>query len=288
MDAARDTNFVYYLMSNASLSVYPNNKPQHFRTLLPTPLVLDGEWEVGLSTMIYVHNWNHLKSKSYLTVKLPVTIVSDNSRVMETIRVDFTAQQFDSLEHLLKVLNETVNTAIDAYLTQHQRTKKALQRQGTYTNNHMEFAFSASHSKKILLKDYGYGTDFTITLPAKTDPARELWRLLGFEDSADELKEKSESKHAASLSTHFPSLYVYSPIIEYVGVGDTHAPLLALVPVRGGLGDIVYERFDRPIYLRLRQKYIQELEISIKDDTGDDVQFGAAKTIVILHFRRRA
>lgn len=287
MDPARDTNFVYYLMSNASLNVFPDNKPQHFKTLLPSPLFLEGEWEVGLSTIIYAHNWNQFKSASSLTVTLPVVSSVDSARSAEEIKIQFDQKQFENLEQLVRLLNESINFGINAHLNNIKTVKKPISLARIHDFAHIEFALSPAPGKKITLKNYGYGNALKVVLPAKIEPARDMWRILGFEDSITQLAEGDEAKNPASLNLHFPALYVYSPIIEYVGVGDTQAPLLAVVPIRGKLGDIIYERYDRPIYLRVRQKYIPEMEISIKDDTGDDVQFGAAKNIVILHFKRK-
>lgn len=288
MDQSRESSFVYYLLSNASMNVYPQNKPQQFRTLLPTPLKLEGDWEVGLSTIIYPHNWNQLKFDSYISVSIPFkNIASQTEQIkVDTLKINFTYRQFTDIEELVRILNERVNTAINIELTKSPNKKSVLTQPHIY--DHIEFALTTTHPRKLSLKNYGYNGELKITLPEKQGNEREMWRLLGIDDSISDLFEDSVGNHQASISLHFPSLYVYSPMIEYVGVGDTHAPLFAIVPIRGKIGEIVYERFEKPIYVGLNHNYIAEIEISIKDDTGEDVQFSAGKTILILHFRRRA
>ncbi|GFW07930.1 uncharacterized protein TNCV_3920631 [Trichonephila clavipes] len=46
------------------------NKISHFKTQLPSPVCLNGEWEVGLSEIIYPHSWlNVNKSNNYFLYK---------------------------------------------------------------------------------------------------------------------------------------------------------------------------------------------------------------------------
>lgn len=289
MEDYKGSSFVYYLMSNASMNVYPDNKPQNFRTLLPRPLILDGEWEVGISTVIYPHNWNQLKSDSYVEVHFPLKYKSVENIENYKLKVDFTYRQFTSIDEAVNLLNETINNAIEKHIAKDEGVFEKTRRNGQFTYKHLELSLSKTLPRKIHLLNYGYAPGLLkILLPSKVEKERELWRLFGFEDSITMLVEGTEAKHPASLHLHFPSLYVYSPIIEYVGVGDTHAPLFAIVPIRGNLGEVIYERFEKPIYVRLTQKFISEIAISIKDDTGEDIQFGAGKTILILHFRRRS
>lgn len=280
-----ETNFVYYLMSNASMGLFKDNKPQHFRTQLPSPLNLDGEWEVGLSAIIYPHNWNNIKSESKFSLEYGVN--SPGRSAVVKIDITITNKQFKDLDDCVRVLNEVINEQIhdNLFAAGSNATPYHMASKGTY--NYLELAITKNSPKRLFLKKYG-STATKIILPAATSKERELWRLLGFDETATSLVEGGIAKNPASITLHFPSLYIYSPIIEYVGVGDTRAPLFAIVPIKGEMGDMIYERFDRPIYCHLTQKYIPEIEINIKDDTGDDVEFGAGKTILILHFRKRS
>ena len=45
--------FPYFLLSNASMDVFPNNTPSNFQTVLHNPIQLDGEWEVGVQKISY-------------------------------------------------------------------------------------------------------------------------------------------------------------------------------------------------------------------------------------------
>lgn len=269
------------------MQVYPDNKPQKFRTLLPTPLNLEGEWEVGLSTMIYPHNWYNIKSESTFKINVPLKRTDSSTYLMTPVYVTFKGRQFADIDALLKELNEQMNSSIETKVLTMQNINTAVNNK-VYMYKYIELAKSASLPQKVSMLKYRDIASLKINLPDVNDPSRALWRVLGFDDSDIDIDDQTSAKYPASLTLHSPALYVYTPMIEYVGVGDTHAPLFAVVPIRGNMGDIVYERFEKPIYMRLNQKYIAEIEIGIKEDTGADVEFVAGKTILILHFRRRS
>ncbi|GIY69569.1 uncharacterized protein CDAR_82081 [Caerostris darwini] len=50
-------SFYLTLPSDSSLHYFPNNKISSFVTQLPSPITLDGKWEVGLAEIIYPHTW---------------------------------------------------------------------------------------------------------------------------------------------------------------------------------------------------------------------------------------
>ena len=60
---AKNDGFYLILHSDGSMATFPNNTVAHFKTLLPQTIDLtDGEWEVGLSEMMYgtsVKNISH-------------------------------------------------------------------------------------------------------------------------------------------------------------------------------------------------------------------------------------
>lgn len=55
-------SFYVTLASDSSLQFFPANKISHFITQLPAPINLNGEWEVGLSEIIYPHSWYNVNA----------------------------------------------------------------------------------------------------------------------------------------------------------------------------------------------------------------------------------
>ena len=55
-----DRPFDITLSSNACLDIFPQNRPGFYKTRLERPITLNGAWEVGISDIVYRHNWNTL------------------------------------------------------------------------------------------------------------------------------------------------------------------------------------------------------------------------------------
>lgn len=53
-------SFYVTLPSDSSMQYFPENKISHFTTQLPTPFNLNGQYEVGLSEIIYPHSWQNI------------------------------------------------------------------------------------------------------------------------------------------------------------------------------------------------------------------------------------
>ena len=85
-------------------------------------------------------------------------------------------------------------------------------------------------------------------------------------------------------NTH--ALFVYSNLIQSQIVGDTLTPLLDVVAVQGGPGDLVCSRFDKPHNKPVLRKQFSDIHISLRDDQGKPFLFEKGKVIVTLHLRR--
>ena len=83
-----------------------------------------------------------------------------------------------------------------------------------------------------------------------------------------------------------PSLYIYCDIIEDNIVGDVRAKLLSTVPVIGEQSDTINIAFAKLYYHPVRPGYISDVELVICDDAGEKIQFGPAKTVIVLHLRK--
>ena len=57
-------SFYVTLPSNSSMDTHPKNTLSHFFVTLPTPLVFEGDWEVGLVEFTYPHRWYNILDTS--------------------------------------------------------------------------------------------------------------------------------------------------------------------------------------------------------------------------------
>ena len=91
-----------------------------------------------------------------------------------------------------------------------------------------------------------------------------------------------------SLTRRIQYLYIYSNISSYVRVGNTEAPLLAIIPFEGDNSCTTYvdKNFVTPMYVKVSQDSISQIDISIYDGAGALVPFtDKSLTTVRLHYR---
>ena len=82
-------------------------------------------------------------------------------------------------------------------------------------------------------------------------------------------------------------LFVYTDIIENHIVADSKVPLIRTVNVSGNYGEAVMLNFENPHYIPFKQKFIDRIQTSIKDNTGKKIRFTCGRVILKLHFRQR-
>lgn len=85
------------------------------------------------------------------------------------------------------------------------------------------------------------------------------------------------------------SLYVYCSIIKPVLVGNCEAPLIRRVeiPNNKNFGDTIEINYPQPQYYPLVSYEFDNIEIDIKDDTDNSLDFAFGRTAVTLHFRKK-
>ena len=120
------------------------------------------------------------------------------------------------------------------------------------------------------------------------------WKTLQNVKSSEEIDKIElifkEKKHKAyrcvelNATTH--SLFVYSDIVQHNYVGDGFAQLLRIVevPNNSKLGDTIVLTYDQPHYIPLQTNFIDTIQLDIKDDTDQLIQFETGKVIIKLKF----
>ena len=92
-----------------------------------------------------------------------------------------------------------------------------------------------------------------------------------------------------SLKRCIQYLYIYSNITEYVRIGNTKSPLLAIIPFTNENScRLLNEKiFKTPMYIPVSQNRISQIDIGIYDGAGKPVPFvKGAVTTLRLHFRQ--
>ena len=68
-------------------------------------------------------------------------------------------------------------------------------------------------------------------------------------------------------------IYVYCDIVEMQVVGDTSVQLLKSIPAKGKFGDVIAKTFTNIQYVPVKTKSFEDVEVLLKNDTGDPVPF---------------
>ena len=116
----------------------------------------------------------------------------------------------------------------------------------------------------------------------------DLRDILGFDKNSYDGKGTYSSSDSLSLTRRIQYLYVYSDVCDMVRVGDTKAPLLAVIPFNAKECRLLSEkRFPLPMYVPVKKTYISDISIGIYDDAGKIVPFHRdGITTLRFHFRK--
>ena len=251
-----DSQFTVVLPSNASMHLFPNNKISNFVVQLADTLKLHSQqWEVGLSEIQYPHIWFNIRNKRN---KLKIVTAKG-----DVIPIKVPTGYYKNPDEVVTLVNKQLETL-------------------NYADDHRTDCKIALIYHKLLNKVVIESCPHYSMKIANTD----IGRLLGIVEDVD-FNSRVEAQSMALHSNGNFSLYVYMDIVEGQYLGDLKVPLLKVVPVKGKHGDYQCIRYDRPNFIPLSRSEIQNIEVNIRDDTGNLISFEGGKVVLTLVFRRR-
>ena len=287
------THFYLTLPSNSSQQFFPNNTLTDFTTKLASTLELTGEWEVGLAEMMFPRSWYTIpKSGLYIDVDIEKCNAALNrlkqderKRVMTNqysagddappkihiVRLFVTGDFYHSMEELINQMN---NAGFRAFIAAREHIGDSI--------NLPTFFYRATARKLYVTLPAGMSVKFPPILES----------ILGFSPEQNPIcnaHEESTTVRAdlsCDLQAGIHALYVYCDLLQFTYVGDIKAPLLRVVNSGGEAGDVVTRYYERPRYIPLQKKNFDSIQIIIRDDLGEKIQFENGKVLVTLHFRR--
>lgn len=302
------TDFYLTLPSNTNIV---DNKTCKFSVRLPRTIYLRGKWEVALVEIQYPYSWNNLFGlRNGELADNWIDITFDNDFIFTLFvppgfygtvgellgAVEYAKEKAsESLDASLKekyeylLLNPTDDEIDPAVLVVSPHENKT-----EIVFGPRKFEIQAEHIKDIR---NGFFFEFDDTLkrvkckrlPQKIkhiELSQRLQYMFGFE-KPDIFNDKETARFCPDLRGGFYSLHVYCDVVEPQIIGDTLAPLLRCVHVKGIHGDIVEKVFDSPHYVPVLPNDIDRIDIEIKDDTNQFVPFDFGKVVAKLHFRKK-
>ena len=257
------------LPSNSSIQVFPDNKTSDFKVQLPKSVCLESSWECGLAEIQYPRSWYTMPS----ALDLWVQCQQGNVEAMGFLSQGYYQNPRDVIDQLNRALETSFTYVVDKKMADHtsgMTTRPQLQTRLSF-DSYSQVA--SLEIQKPQLKN----------MRVRISPA--LARILGF----DTMYYRQSGGYVASgvvnlNNTH--ALFVYNDLIQPQIVGDTLTPLLDVVAVQGGPGDLVCSRFDKPPCKPVLRKQFSDIHISLRDDQGEPIRFEKGKDIVTLHLRR--
>ena len=279
------TNFYLTLPSNSSQQFFPNNTLTEFTTKLPSTIELANEWEVGLAEIMFPRSW--------YTIPKEGTIIAVDYRDCESNWKLNTETKLANGEHLTeKELDSIVEIRLRGgfYKTMEEVVQELnLASAGAFTASHVEEAISPPvfYYRVITRRIYvNLPGGMSIKFPAS------LESILGLTPSQNPMCNKTDSKLSVrgdlscDLQSGIHALYVYCDLLQFTHVGDIKAPLLRVVDSGGEVGDVITRYYERPRYIPIQKKIFDSVQITIRDDLGEKIQFENGKVLLTLHFRR--
>lgn len=253
-----EDNFYLTLLSNGSMSYFPENTTACFSTKLPKPIKLDGEWAVGIVEFHYPCTmFNVQKHENVVYIKKKVKLIEDDFTTIE-YKSHIPETSYDDVDHILRALNEN-----------------------PLLKNHAVFRYDKISRlvRATKLKDD--------IISVTASPRLSL--QLGFEPWSN-LAGTLIGKYPVNLYLGLPSqLFIYCDIVEPQIVGDVMASLLKIIPLDPSkyiYGAYKMHAFSPAHYLPVLRREFDIIEIDIRTSTGAKIPFQFGTSCIKLHFKR--
>jgi hypothetical protein len=322
-----DANFTVTLPSNSNMNSHPANRGNNYVVKLSSPLNFSGQtlnedasWEVALTTLQYTNRFYDLRENCTLylvmenysattinsafdrpkgVIELPAPFTDANLTDMTDVEKRI-LKTFLAASHKPKIAGRTVTSYLYG---------KVLAPAGDYKNplllvQNLINGSNALFGTPRYLSNMGLAVDgSTGRLTLRIDnlsvglymfaESASLVHALGLPPKAiDKLEpvvyalDNVGSKTPRFDAVH--SLYVYCDIVKEQRVGDTMAPLLEIVPVKGVPGNRIHYSVNPLTYLPVNRDYIDSINIVIMDEYGNPVVFpdDVENVVCRLRFRR--
>ena len=289
------SHFYLTLPSNSSMEYYPSNTLAKYTTKLQNEISLQGEWEVGLTEIIFPRNWLNVGEKQFINIYLfairyPLGHPDYDVEILKVdhvgkydcvINVPIRMGHYNDIVSLLLELNKQLESARESFIN-----TPNLKRQFITRLQRDDGWFKFRYDRRAnLVKVYAMPMS-SITLTS------DLIDMLGF--SRDDFPLHNDvhtskiiqALRESAIDSESQTMYMYCDVVECVPVGNTSVPLLRVIGVESSFRSIVQRSFDRPRYLPLRKLSFESLEIDIRDGLGRAIPFESGTVIATLHFRR--
>ena len=262
------------VFKNNTLSSYTNNFRQ--------PLVLKGEYDVGLAEIHYPRSWNNVRAGSN-TFEIFYSYPR-NGKERHMIK-QVTPGYYENISELINVIKSIYGSTLDKKSTD---KVKLIGLEITYNASTRRVHINADNSKLRINRDGG-----RLHTPrvqhAKITLKDDVARLLGFRSGTVIEKGKSmTSEFAATPSGGLHQMYVYTDCIHPQPHPDGNVNILRTIAIDKDPNEkYVAKQFQKIFYYPLKTHTITTISFDLFDDIGKHIGFDTGKVLIVLHFRKR-
>lgn len=249
--------FYITLISNSSLSYYPENKTNCFTAQLPQYIMLEGEWSVALVEIQYPFTlFNITNNNNKIIVKY------DGGE----IETQITPGYYSDINDVIKAINNKMKviTANDCFIELDPSTQRVK------VNKDLK-----NHISKVVLTSVCF--------------ENRLAMQLGFEPGKNMCGYRL-SPHATNINLGIPELMVvYCDIVDGQILGDKFCKMLRVINTANAkmtFAQFCHKEFNLPHYVKLQSKKFETIALDIRDTNAQPMPFLFGSLTVKLHFRR--
>lgn len=256
--------FFLILPSDSSMNLYPDNKISSYKVNLPNPVNLDpARWQVALQEIQFPNYWYNIREGRNVIVMHYKKFSHPSVYVRYQKDIQISPGYYKDINEVISALKKTEEYDEDKdinsiqYIVDHTSKRVYIG-----LKEHCEIDFNNSDIAKCL----GF------------KPTRRIINEPG--------KVRISSDSMFNVDRMYDSIYVYTDIIENQVVGNYKVPLLRVVPVKSKFGETDWVHYDKPHFLKLSREGIDNIEVNIRDDTGELISFETGKVVITLVFER--
>lgn len=272
------------------MTIFPNNTMAEYVTKLLNRVELEGDWEVGLSEILFSKTWYNVRNDEFLIIDFPESTYTASTYpefVHNQVQVSVSEGFYTSPAEIVNELNaqlEHIMQLSRAPVSHYEYSKLRIIEKTKDRKYWPKIEYNSKKNKvEIALRPFQW-----ITF---TDGLR---RAFGFKKASKTIKSINdlpltlfESERAIDLNANLQAFYVYCDIVEGVRLGDTESPLLRIVDTGSeSAGHLARRHYQQPLYVPVRKKNFEQIEIKLLTDRGRPVPFESGRVIVTLHFRK--
>lgn len=288
MNLYKTESKIFVLPSDGSSAYYPNNISSKFTIKLPETQNFDDSFEVGLLEFIYPNSVRNIPNETFFKI---ITKLNDEKFEMTKLLIDpgvYTEERLlnkikDHLNNLnLDELKQSViKISAKKYDLKNIIIDKPSIRINKFTNK-IELKYGQiSFTRENQLYKFELYLEFDDY----------LHKMLGFRENS-KTSDQMQADNLIDIFGQVHIIYIYSDVVSPIIVGSERLSLLQMFtlhhPNETSLMPASLNRitFQSPVYVPLSRKTFDTIEIVLRDDSGQLIQFETGKTLATLHFRR--